>query len=599
MPRIRINNIKADIETPEEEVLNSIRPTLPQDASNLQLVKKSLDARNKNHLYYIYTAEYDIPSPLSLNVIPRGNAPSRDLPAPSTSPSPEEGARGMGKTTHPPLPAAAKVKPVALPPVVVGSGPAGMMAALCLAEAGLNPIIIERGASVDERKKAVAHFWQTGELSEQTNVQFGEGGAGTFSDGKLMTGIKKDEYTAKVLNEFAAAGAPKEILYLAKPHIGTDKLVTMTKNIREKIIALGGTYYFNTQLTDITPNPETNLLTLRITPNSPQASFPLSTSHPSNRCRWRCHSRDLPAPSLSPSLAEGARGMGKTTHPLNSYSLKTDTLILALGHSARDTFKMLYNRGVEMTQKPFAVGVRIEHKQAAINLAQYGKKYHNSPYLGAADYKLAAHLPDNRNLYTFCMCPGGTVVAATSIKGHVVTNGMSEFARDKENANAALLVNVDERDFGSTHPLAGIEFQEKLEKRAFELGGKNYYAPVQTVGDLLAGKPTKKLGSVTPSYAPGVTPSDFKQLFPEAIYKTLQQGIKEMDKKLRGFADKNAVLTAVESRSSSPVRIWRDENHESNIKGIYPIGEGAGYAGGITSAAADGVKTAHKILSRL
>ncbi len=251
----------------------------------------------------------------------------------------------MGKTTHPPLPAAAKVKPVALPPVVVGSGPAGMMAALCLAEAGLNPIIIERGASVDERKKAVAHFWQTGELSEQTNVQFGEGGAGTFSDGKLMTGIKKDEYTAKVLNEFAAAGAPKEILYLAKPHIGTDKLVTMTKNIREKIIALGGTYYFNTQLTDITPNPETNLLTLRITPNSPQASFPLSTSHPSNRCRWRCHSRDLPAPSLSPSLAEGARGMGKTSNPYSHYGAPPLSGVIARASFFRESLRGATRRG--------------------------------------------------------------------------------------------------------------------------------------------------------------------------------------------------------------------------------------------------------------
>ncbi len=534
MPRIRINNIKADIETPESEVLETIRQTLPANAKNLQLVKKSLDARNKNHLYYIYAAEYDTApsSPAThcedsffLSHCEEALADEAISPSKST-PSPRHR------------------------PVIVGSGPAGMMAALCLAEAGLNPIIIERGANVDERQKAVARFWQTGELNEHTNVQFGEGGAGTFSDGKLMTGIKKDEYTAKVLNEFAAAGAPKEILYLAKPHIGTDKLVTMTRNLREKIITLGGEYRFNTQLTDITPHPETNLLTLTL------------------------HS------------------------PHTASTLITDTLILALGHSARDTFKMLYDRGVQMTQKPFAVGVRIEHKQSAINLAQYGKKYHNSPYLGAADYKLAAHLPDNRSLYTFCMCPGGTVVAATSLKEHVVTNGMSEFARNKENANSALLVNVDERDFGSPHPLAGIEFQEKLEKKAFILGGKNYNAPVQTVGDLLAGRPTKKLGSVTPSYAPGVTPSDFKQLFPKAIYQTLQQGIKEMDKKLRGFADKDAVLTAVESRSSSPVRILRDENHESNIKGIYPVGEGAGYAGGITSAAADGVKTAQKILLR-
>lgn len=529
MPTYRINNIKAALETPEEEVLNPLRQTLPQEVENLRLVKKSLDARNKNNLHFIYAAEFESKTPLS---------DYDEVPA----------------TPKLPLPQSPLVKKDTLTPhrpIVVGSGPAGMMAALVLAEARLNPIIIERGASVEERQKAVSKFWQTGELNEATNVQFGEGGAGTFSDGKLMTGIKKDQYTAKVLEEFALNGAPKEILYLAKPHIGTDKLVTMTQNIRKKIIALGGEYRFNTKLTDIIPNQDGTITIIT-----------------------------------------------ESTKPARSDTLTTSHLILALGHSARDTFKMLYERGVEMSQKPFSVGVRIEHKQSAINLAQYGKKYCTSPYLGAADYKLATHLKDNRSLYTFCMCPGGVVVGATSLKDHVVTNGMSEFARDKENANAALLVNVDERDFGSPHPLAGIAFQEELEKKAFELGGKNYHAPVQTVGDFLQGKPTKKLGTVRPTYLPGVTPSDFKKLFPKAIYDTLQQGIKEMDKKLHGFADKDAVLTAVESRSSSPVRIYRDENNESNIKGIYPIGEGAGYAGGITSAAADGVKTACKILMR-
>lgn len=531
----RINNHKAPIETKESEVIKQLHEKLPPDITNLRLVKKSLDARNKNQLYFIYAAEFESPTPILSSAYPQCEPLSKET---SITECFIQSPR-LSKSHR---------------PIIVGTGPAGMMAALCLAQSGLNPIIIEQGGSVEERRQAVKNFWQKGELNEETNVQFGEGGAGTFSDGKLMTGIKKDQYTKKVLDEFINAGAPKEILYLAKPHIGTDNLVTMTQNIRKKIISLGGEYHFNTKLTDIHPN-EDNTLTITTQ----------STASPSGK---------------------------------KSEFFTTNTLILALGHSARDTFKMLYERGVKMSQKPFSVGVRIEHKQSAINLAQYGKKYCHSPYLGAADYKLATHHENNRSLYTFCMCPGGVVVGATSLKEHVVTNGMSEFARNKENANAALLVNVDEKDFGSPHPLAGIAFQEMLEKRAYELGGKNYHAPVQTVKDLLAGRPTKKLGAVTPSYRPGVTPSDFRKLFPKAIYETLQKGIREMDKKLHGFATDEAVLTAVESRSSSPVRIYRDENHESNIKGLYPIGEGAGYAGGITSAAADGVKTAHKILTR-
>lgn len=521
--RYRLNNIKSPIDTPENVVLQNIKSQLKKEVTNLRLVKKSLDARNKNAPVFIYSAEFETSEELPTNkdliqIIPEEPLDFRAF-----------------KTTY------------ANRPVIIGSGPAGMMTALCLAEAGAKPIVIERGANVEERSLAVANFWNHRLLDETTNVQFGEGGAGTFSDGKLMTGIKKDKYTSKVLHEFTQAGAPKEILYLAKPHIGTDNLVTMTANIRRKIIALGGEYRFKEQLVDLI---------------------------------------------ISNNTLQGAviKRQDQST-----YEIKTDKLILALGHSARDTFRMLYNKGLNMTQKPFAVGVRIEHPQTAINLAQYGKKYATSPYLGAADYKLAVHLDDNRAVYTFCMCPGGVVVGATSLKNHVVTNGMSEFARNKQNANAALLVNVDERDFGSSHPLAGIDFQEQLEQKAFELGGKNYNAPVQKVGDFLQSKPSHKLGSVIPSYKPDVTPSDFHQLFPKVIYKALQQGIIAMDKKLHGFAHPDAVITAVESRSSSPVRITRDENYMSNIVGIYPIGEGAGYAGGITSASADGVKLAHKL----
>lgn len=513
------------INVEDEAVFSSVKEKFSGAVlKNLRLVKKSLDARRKDNLFFVYAVEFDCAQ----------NLPeSADL----THLQAEE------KLDFKRVNVCFKSRPI-----VIGAGPAGMMAALCLAEAGAKPIVIERGAEVKERQQAVQEFWKSGKLSTVTNVQFGEGGAGTFSDGKLMTGIKKDKYTAKVMSEFVSAGAPEEILYLAKPHIGTDNLLTMTENLRHKIIALGGEYRFYEKFVGI-----------------------------------KQQNGQLQAVIIE--RLDGTR-----------YEFKTDTLILALGHSARDTFKMLYEAGIDMAQKPFAVGVRIEHLQSDINLSQYGKKFYRSPYLGAADYKLAVHLSDNRNLYTFCMCPGGVVVAATNLLGHVVTNGMSYFKRDKENANAALLVNVDEKDFGSSEPLAGIAFQEALEKKAFELGGGNFSAPVQTVGDLLNGVKTTQLGKVKPSYKPSVKGADFRELFSKRIMDTLKEGILEMGKKLKGFDDKEAVLTAVESRSSSPVKIIRDENFNTNIKGIYPIGEGAGYAGGITSAAADGVKCAAKIL---
>ena len=525
MSHYRLNNIKKSLETDEKQVIADVQAMFaPDDIDNLRLVKKSLDARHKEKLFFVYAVEFDCAKelPLSADLIKIEDEEKLEFESVNCC--------------------------FDFKPVVIGAGPAGMMAALCLAEAGAKPIVIERGAPVEERQKAVHRFWQTGELSETTNVQFGEGGAGTFSDGKLMTGIKKDKFTQKVIDEFVLAGAPKEIAYLAKPHIGTDKLLTMTANIRKKIIALGGEYRFYEKLVDL----------------------------------------EIENGKLKAAIIEKEDG--------SRYKLPTDKLFLALGHSARDTFQMLYEHKANMEQKPFAVGVRIEHKQADINLAQYGKKFCRSPYLCAADYKLAVHLKDNRSVYTFCMCPGGVVVGATSLKGHVVTNGMSEFARDKENANAAVLVNVDERDFGSAHPLAGMYFQEELEKKAFELGGSNYFAPVQLVGDFLKSLPSNKIGKVKPSYLPGVKPADFKQLFSKELYQALQEGIRQMDNKLHGFADSEAILTAVESRSSSPVRIVRDMNGQSNISGIYPIGEGAGYAGGITSAAADGVRAAWQSL---
>lgn len=528
MARYRLNNVKMALEADENAVFSCVKKVLKEnygvcDGANVEIVKKSLDARHKDKLCFVYAVEFDCKQEV---------LEDRDLIE----------VEVKKEIQFKDLTYCFKTRPV-----VVGSGPSGMMASLCLAELGAKPIIIERGAPVEERQKMVHRFWEKGELSETSNVQFGEGGAGTFSDGKLMTGIKKDMFTKKVIDTFIEGGAPKEIAYLAKPHIGTDNLLFMTKNIREKIISLGGEYRFYHKLADIKAENG----------------------------------------RLKAAVIEDDNG--------SRYEILTEHLFLGPGHSARDTFQMLYNKGIEMTQKPFAVGVRIEHKQQDINLAQYGKKFCNSGYLGAADYKLAVHLKDNRSVYTFCMCPGGVVVGATSLKGHVVTNGMSEFRRDKENANAALLVNVDERDFGSAHPLAGMYFQEELEKKAFELGGNNYFAPMQTVGDFLNLKETQKLGKVKPSYLPGVKGADFRKLFSSELCDALRQGIRLMGQKLRGFDALDAVLTAVESRSSSPVRIMRGENGQCNIKGIYPIGEGAGYAGGITSAAADGVKAVYKV----
>lgn len=527
MARYRLNNIKTALEAKEDEVFFKLKEAVFKEYGSkggevydYKIVKKSVDARDKGEVLFVYAAEFCFDGELCVG---------KDL---------------IRVEKEDKVDFAKCCKDFHYRPAIVGSGPAGMMAALCLAEAGARPIVLERGAEVLARKAAVERFFKSGVLDERSNVQFGEGGAGTFSDGKLMTGIKKDKFCTKVLGEFAAAGAPKEILYLAKPHIGTDNLVVMVQNIRRKIEKLGGEYRFLETLSDIKVEGET----------------------------------------LKAAVVTDAAG--------KTYEIKTDTLVLALGHSARDTFKMLYERGVQMAQKPFAAGVRIEHLQKDINLAQFGKKFCNDPHLGAADYKLAAHLDGERGVYTFCMCPGGQVIGATNLAGHVVTNGMSEFARDKENANAAVLVNVGASDFGSEHPLAGIWFQEELEKKAFEAGGCNYFAPAQLWGDFAAGRRSTGFGRVKPTYKPGVTPADLRDVFPAEICNALKEGILLMDKKLKGFANPDAVLTAVESRSSSPVRILRGVDFMSNIKGIYPIGEGAGYAGGITSAAADGVKAA-------
>ena len=430
------------------------------------------------------------------------------------------------------------------PPVVAGAGPAGLFAALVLAGAGLRPIVLERGKPVEQRKADVARFWQTGELNLTSNVQFGEGGAGAFSDGKLNTGTRDIRHRF-ILETLVRCGAPEEILYDAKPHIGTDYLYIALQNLRRELIRLGADIRFESRLADILPGPA----------------------------------------GLESVTVEGPGG---------TYSLPCRQLVLCPGHSARDTFAMLYARGVAMEAKPFAVGVRIEHRQADCDTAQY-KQFAGHPGLPASTYKLSCHLPDGRGVFSFCVCPGGEVVAAASEANQVVTNGMSEFAQDRENINGALLVGVTPEDFGADHPLAGIAFQRRLEAAAYTLGGGGYRAPAQRVEDFLSGRPSMGPGRVTPSYRPGVTWTDLHQCLPPFVAQAIAQALPLLGQKLSGYDSPDAVLTAVESRSSSPVRIPRDASGQASLSGIYPCGEGAGYAGGILSAAADGMRAAEQI----
>ena len=524
---LRISNIKlrADFEPSKEneflaQKIQKILRVKQNKIMSFHISKKSIDAREKNNVQLVYSVDVEIENERSYLGIK--NVSSFELL--------EYVIKKTQKTTR---------------PVVVGSGPAGLFCALVLAEHGLNPIIVEQGMDVDRRKMAVEKFWKDGELENSSNVQFGEGGAGTFSDGKLTTGIKNTRIP-KVLKEFVEAGAPSKISYLSKPHIGTDILIDVVRNIRKKIERLGGEVRFETKMKDlIIENGEVRGVLLE--------------------------------------------SQGETD------VIETDSVVLAIGHSARDTFYMLKDIGVEMIPKPFAVGVRIEHHQKDVDLQQFGS-FANHPLLGASEYKLNAHLPNGRGVYTFCMCPGGHVVAAASEKNAVVTNGMSYSARSGENANSALLVSVTPKDLNGD-VLGAIEFQRKLERKAFELGGRNYFAPVQLVGDFLVDKGSKQLGDIIPTYTPGVTPTDLRECLDDFIVESLKDGLRIMDKKLAGFIKHDAVLSAVESRSSSPVTIKRDPlTYESNIKGLFPCGEGAGYAGGITSSAVDGIKCAEALL---
>lgn len=436
-------------------------------------------------------------------------------------------------------------------PIVVGFGPAGMFAGLKLASAGLNPIILEQGKSVYERQKDVDLFWTERKLNKYSNIQFGEGGAGTFSDGKLNSNVS-NAYTKKCINELIINGAPKEIFYEFAPHIGSDKLKEVVVNIRKKIISLGGEVLFSTKF----------------------EGFKLEN--------------DAISRVYATSLDSGEK-----------LEFETDALVLAVGHSAVETYKMLNENDCSLKQKPFAMGVRIEGLQADINTAQYGS---NELRLPNANYKLVEHLESGRSVFTFCMCPGGYVVASSSEEGTVVTNGMSEYARDGENANSAVLVNVTPEDFGSSDPLAGVEFQHKYERLAFELGGKNYNAPAEKVKDFLSGRTSgfdENFEKVKPTYRPNITLADISKCLPEFVTDSLKEALPKLNKKLIGFADDDNILIGVESRSSAPVQITRDDSGMSNIVGLFPAGEGSGYAGGITSSAADGLIIAEKVVEFL
>lgn len=521
---LRITNIKLSLEEDEgllkEKVAKKLRIPV-EDIFSYSIFKKSIDARKKSDIHFVYTIDAEIKNEDRILKLfsNKGVSKVQDV----TYKYEKISSHGIKR------------------PVIVGMGPAGLFAGLALARMGFNPIILERGKRVDERVTDVELFWKEGKLNTESNVQFGEGGAGTFSDGKLTTSVNNPRARV-VLEEFVEAGAPKEILYSNKPHIGTDKLRDVVKNMRNTIISLGGEVRFNSKVTDF--------------------------------------------------IIEGGHIAGVKVN--DEEIIEADRVILALGHSARDTFEVLYNRGVNIIQKPFSIGVRIEHHQSLINKSQYGE-FAGHKKLGAADYKLSAHFDNRRSAYTFCMCPGGVVVAAASEGGMVVTNGMSYYARDMENANAALLVGVNPEDYGSDHPLAGVEFQRKWERLAFKLGGKNYKAPAQRVGDFLKDRPSESIGEVNPTYSSGVTMTDLRECLPDYVTDTLKLAIIAFDKKIKGFANPDAIMTGVETRSSSPIRILRNESLQSNIKGLYPIGEGAGYAGGIMSAALDGLKVAEEI----
>jgi uncharacterized FAD-dependent dehydrogenase len=534
---LRIRDIKLPLDHPEEALAPAVAARLGVPVSTLgevTVARRAHDARKKSAIALIYTVDVRLADEAS--VLRRLAGEATVAPTPDTRYRPAGQARGDEPSR----------------PVVIGCGPCGLFAGLILAEAGFRPIILDRGKVVRQRTKDTWGFWRNGVLHPESNVQYGEGGAGTFSDGKLYSQIRDPDHLGrKVLTEFVEAGAPEEILWVAKPHIGTFRLVSMVEKMRAKIEALGGEYRFETKVEDLV----------------------IEAGRDGQR-----HLRGL-------VLASGE-------------TIRTDAVVLAVGHSARDSFAMLAARGVAMAAKPFSIGVRIEHPQGVIDRARYGA-FAKHPRLGAADYKLVHHAANGRSVYSFCMCPGGTVVAAASEPGRVVTNGMSQYSRAERNANAGIVVGISPEDYPGG-PLAGIDFQRHWEERAFSAGGGTYAAPAQRVEDFLKARASTGLGEVIPSYKPGVTPTDLAACLPGFAVEAIREALPAFARQIPGFAMADAVMTGVETRTSSPLRIGRDAGLQSpNTRGLFPAGEGAGYAGGILSAGVDGIRVAEAVIRAL
>ncbi len=530
---LRLTDIKLPLDHDEQALELAILSKLNVDKSQLRsfnLFKRGYDARNNKNIQLIYTLDVEVTSQDDLL-----EQFARD---PHVRITPDMTYKFVAQAPN----------NLKHRPVVVGLGPCGLFSALILAQMGFKPIILERGKAVRERTKDTFGFWRKQALNPESNVQFGEGGAGTFSDGKLYSQVKdRKHYGRKVLHEFVAAGAPEEIMYVSKPHIGTFKLVNMVEKMRATIIELGGEFRFSTRV----------------------EKLDLDTSDKTHKI--------------------------KGLHLSGGNYLPCDHVILAIGHSARDTFSALYEQGVYIEAKPFSVGFRIEHEQSMIDSERFGENAGN-PILGAADYKLVHHCKNGRTVYSFCMCPGGTVVAAASEPGRVVTNGMSQYSRHERNANSAIVVGITPEEDYPGDPLAGIELQRRLEELAFSVGGENYHAPAQLIGDFLAGKTSSDIGDVKPSYTPGITLTDLSKVVPDFVTQAIREAIPAFNRQIKGFAKADGLLTGVETRTSSPICIKRDENYQSvNVQGLYPAGEGAGYAGGIWSAGIDGIRVAEAV----
>jgi uncharacterized FAD-dependent dehydrogenase len=533
---LRLTEIKLPLESttdlahPPEVIKQAILKKLGIPETELvrfDIFKRGVDARKSHAILFAYSLDVEVKN--------EEKVLAKFKKDPHVKPSPDTSYHFVAQA-----PANLKGRPV-----IVGFGPAGIFAALILAQSGFKPIVLERGKAVRERTKDTWGLWRQSKLNPESNVQFGEGGAGTFSDGKLYSQIKDPKhYGRKVLQEFVKAGAPEEILYVSHPHIGTFRLVGMVEEMRQNIIELGGEIRFQSRVDDI----------------------------------------------------EIKDGQVQAVVLQNGERIATHHLVLAVGHSARDTFEMIHKRGIYIEAKPFSIGFRIEHPQSLIDQSRYGPNAHH-PVLGAADYKLVHHAKNGRSVYSFCMCPGGTVVAAASEEGRVVTNGMSQYSRNERNANAGIVVGITPEQDYPGDPLAGMEFQRKWEARAFELGGKNYQAPGQLIGDFIAGKPSTKFGKVQPSYTPGVHLTDLSSALPEYAITAIREALPAFAKQIKGFDLPDGVLTGVETRTSSPIRIKRDDEtlQSINTKGLYPTGEGAGYAGGILSAAVDGIRIAEAV----